>query len=169
MVSVDYGQRFALAMRQAGKSTQQIADGLRLSYQAIAKVLAGTTKMLAADNNARAARMLGVDSDWLATGEGAMTRPERVSDLSDDDAAVLAAYRALDNHSKKFALEALSYSPRGLQLAHVYDHLPEALRGLLYRTVQNFASVEPTDTSPSDPEHEAQLRGVPSALRRQDP
>jgi hypothetical protein len=29
--------------------------------------------MLAADNNVRAARLLGVNSEWLATGEGSPT------------------------------------------------------------------------------------------------
>lgn len=71
-----YKDRFAQAMRQAGFNPGVRADQVRLSKalkitpQAVAKILAGTTKMMAADNNVKAAQVLGVSSEWLACGDG---------------------------------------------------------------------------------------------------
>jgi hypothetical protein len=71
--SDDYQGRFARAMAEAGIGVASVAEGVGVTYQAIKKVVDGTTKMLAADNNVRAARLLGVNSEWLATGEGSPT------------------------------------------------------------------------------------------------
>lgn len=71
-----YKDRFAQGMRAAGFNPEVRADQVRLAKalhitpQAVAKILAGTTKMMAADNNVRAAQLLGVGSEWLATGDG---------------------------------------------------------------------------------------------------
>lgn len=70
----EYKDRFEMAMRQAGKDARDIAKDLGVSYQAVMKVLAGTTKMLKADNNSVAAKAMGVDADWLATGNGEAAR-----------------------------------------------------------------------------------------------
>jgi transcriptional regulator with XRE-family HTH domain len=66
----DYAVRLAHALALAGKDANDLARELGVSYQAVMKALKGTTKALAADNNSKAARFLGVDPDWLATGEG---------------------------------------------------------------------------------------------------
>lgn len=47
-----------------------LAQKIGVSYQAAVKALAGDTKSLTAENNVKAARALGVNSEWLATGEG---------------------------------------------------------------------------------------------------
>jgi len=57
-------------MKMAGVDEHAMAKALDVSYQAIKKVLLGTSKMLRADNNVRAAQFLRVDSEWLATGQG---------------------------------------------------------------------------------------------------
>jgi phage repressor protein C with HTH and peptisase S24 domain len=57
-------------MRAAGVSTTQLARELDISYQAVKKVLSGGSGAFNAENNAAAARFLGVSSDWLATGKG---------------------------------------------------------------------------------------------------
>ena len=69
---VDYKDRLASAMKIAGLSTQQLADKLNISYQAVKKVLGGKSAGFGIINNVRAAAALNVNSDWLATGEGRM-------------------------------------------------------------------------------------------------
>jgi len=50
----------------------QVAKHLKITYTAVKKVLDGKTSALTASNNARAAQLTSVRSDWLATGEGDM-------------------------------------------------------------------------------------------------
>lgn len=57
-------------MGEAVVSVHQLADELGISYQAVKKVLDGSTSAFTAFNNSKAARFLKVSSDWLATGEG---------------------------------------------------------------------------------------------------
>lgn len=66
----DYKDRFEKAMRDSGKDAHAIASDLDVSYQAVMKVLGGTTKMLKASHNSVAALAMRVDTDWLATGNG---------------------------------------------------------------------------------------------------
>lgn len=74
----EYAARLQAAMRSAGRDPDESADVnwlatlIGVSYQAVKKAIAGQTRMLAADNNVRAARALCVNSEWLATGEGSM-------------------------------------------------------------------------------------------------
>lgn len=73
---MDYTDRLNAAMRLHGldpdkpDGVRALAQGLGFSYQAAKKAIDGGTKMLAADNNVAAARLLRVDSEWLATGDG---------------------------------------------------------------------------------------------------
>ncbi len=66
---VDYSERLKLAMKQSGVTTQMLADGLGISYQAAKKAVDGKTKAFTASNNQKAANLLGVSAEWLATGE----------------------------------------------------------------------------------------------------
>lgn len=66
----DYKDRIVEAMARANVDPKQLSKAVGISYQAVMKLLAGTSKMMRADNNVVAARFLGVDSEWLATGEG---------------------------------------------------------------------------------------------------
>lgn len=77
LVNVEYKDRFAEAMKLAGVAEHQVAAALGISYQAVKKVLAGTTSALTASNNSVAATYMKVDADWLATGLGT-ARSERV-------------------------------------------------------------------------------------------
>lgn len=67
---VEYGERLASAMEKSGVTTQRLADHLKISYQAVKKVLDGKSTSLNAGNSAQAALFLHVDHHWLATGEG---------------------------------------------------------------------------------------------------
>lgn len=71
-----YGQRLELALTTSGKDRQQLADDLGISVQAVSQVLLGKTKALTAENSARAAKFMGVDSFWLATGNGSLASTE---------------------------------------------------------------------------------------------
>lgn len=72
-------------MKSAGISTSELARQMGVSYQAVKKVLNGGS--FGKDNNILAAKILGVYSDWLATGKGpkkqtAAAQPEETnSDL----------------------------------------------------------------------------------------
>jgi len=66
-----YGERLEEALRLVGKDRQQLADALGISVQAVSQVILGKTKALTAENSARAARFIGINPFWLATGEGA--------------------------------------------------------------------------------------------------
>lgn len=85
-------------MKLAGASEHDLAKALGVSYQAIKKVLLGTTKMLKADHNLLAAKYLRVDSEWLATGEGS-ARGERVWPLSQELLRAILAAEAVDRET----------------------------------------------------------------------
>lgn len=69
---VEYRDRLIAAMKAANVSASKLAEGLNASYQAVKKVIDGKSSAFNAPNNALAARLLGVSSDWLALGEGDM-------------------------------------------------------------------------------------------------
>jgi hypothetical protein len=64
-----YASRLEQALAGANVSIADFARAMGLTYQAVSKVLKGTTKSLTAANNDKAAKLLGVDPGWLATGE----------------------------------------------------------------------------------------------------
>lgn len=72
-----YKERIAAAMGGPEVSSQAVhalAKALGVSYTAIKKVVdpEGKSKTLTAENNAKAAKYLRVNADWLATGKGEM-------------------------------------------------------------------------------------------------
>ena len=69
-----YTERLYRAMSAAGIKSEELAEAVGVTYHGIRKVLEGKSGSLNALNNARAAKALGIDSDWLATGEGEMMR-----------------------------------------------------------------------------------------------
>lgn len=69
---VDYSERIAASMKNAGVSVSSLAANLGVSYQAVKKVVDGKSRAFTAENNAKAAAFLHVSPDWLATGKGEM-------------------------------------------------------------------------------------------------
>lgn len=67
---VAYKDRLNAAMDEAGVSTSELARTLGVSYQAVKKVRDGLSSQFNTDNNLTAAKRLGVNSDWLASGKG---------------------------------------------------------------------------------------------------
>jgi phage repressor protein C with HTH and peptisase S24 domain len=72
---VEYRERLADAMKSASVDASQLASALGISYQAVKKVLAGTSTAFSAENNSAAAKYLRVSGDWLATGLGPREPP----------------------------------------------------------------------------------------------
>lgn len=66
---VDYSERLKWAMGDR-VSVQKLADHLRITYQAVKKVVDGKTKAFSVEHHHRAAEFLAVDARWLGTGAG---------------------------------------------------------------------------------------------------
>lgn len=67
---VEYRDRLKQAMDEAKPkvSIAALARAMGISYQAVKKVVDGASNSFSAENNSRAAKLLGVSSDWLASG-----------------------------------------------------------------------------------------------------
>lgn len=97
-----YKERLAHAIELAKSDRQALAVGLGISAQAVGQALGGATKALTAENNAKAARVLGVDAYWLATGEGE-PRPALMKEraaLSPSAVEFAAAFDKLDERER---------------------------------------------------------------------
>ena len=70
---VEYSERLKAAMARAQIKTRTLSDAIGMSYQGVKKVIDGKSNAFSAENNSRAAAVLGVNPDWLATGQGQMT------------------------------------------------------------------------------------------------
>lgn len=106
-----YAERLQKALDLSGGKRKDLAAALGITTQSLGQVLLKKTRAFTAENNARAAKYLKVDSYWLATGEG---EPEIVAGV---------------------------YSPRSLALAHAFDQIPgEKERDVIWATTLFFAS-----------------------------
>ena len=132
-----FEDRLQEAMTLSHKSAKELASvlisqktgTLGTSVQAVYAALKGKSKSMTAENVARAARFLGVDMFWLATGLG--SAKERAGQTLDPDQlyvlermAKLSRYHiemliiAVDAFSGPFADRAtmsIAYAPRALQ------------------------------------------------------
>jgi len=93
-----YWDRLKPAMDAAGLDVPALAAKLGVSYQAIDKVRRGGA--LGSQNNIKAARLLGLNPEWLATGKGARLPaeappPAAAPSLEQALPVVLSALRAL--------------------------------------------------------------------------
>lgn len=70
-----YGSRLLIAMEAKNATRKDLASALGVSVQAVGDVLRGKSGAFTAENNAKAARYLGVNPNWLATGNGQMKSP----------------------------------------------------------------------------------------------
>jgi hypothetical protein len=93
-----YSERLKEAMDRAGATTTSLAKELKLSYQAVTKVLGSDTSAFNASNHDKAALLLGVSSSWLANGTGPM--------LPQDG-------------------PPLQFTPAALNIAEAFDALPK--------------------------------------------
>lgn len=75
-----YQHRLAQAMREARKSARDLAQALGISPQAVHRVVKGDSKSFNAENNVKAAQLLGVSASWLATGKREQGAPENAGE-----------------------------------------------------------------------------------------
>ena len=68
MRNPEYAARLNQAMKAASMSTGELAACLGITYTAVRKVREGLSGAFNAANNSRAAKFLGVNPCWLATG-----------------------------------------------------------------------------------------------------
>ena len=69
---VEYKDRLHAAMKARSCGTQELADAMGISYQAVRKAVLGLSGAFNAENNAKAAAYLRVSPDWLAANIGDM-------------------------------------------------------------------------------------------------
>jgi hypothetical protein len=120
----DYKDRLGQAMRAAGVTPAALAAELKVSYQAVKQVIDGKNTSFTAVNNDKAARFLGVNSRWLATGEG-----------------------------DRAARDDSQLSPLALDLAAMLDSIPEGeKRQQLYAICAQVLQVASTPVAPALPE-----------------
>lgn len=92
-----YGSRLQAALERKKASKTDLAKAMGRTPQAVGQVINGTTKALTAENNSLAAIYLGVNPDWLATGEGEMLPAGRQVEASNVTALPTPALRSLDD------------------------------------------------------------------------
>lgn len=97
---VDYVERLELALKHAQVTPKDLQLHLGVSYQAMKKLMGGVSKSLSAENHARAARFLGVNSYWLATGEEGMTSASPYDSNAGESVRLLAREKMAEYQSE---------------------------------------------------------------------
>lgn len=97
---VDYVERLELALKHAQVTPKDLQLHLGVSYQAMKKLMDGVSKSLSAENHARAARFLGVNSYWLATGEEGMTSTSPYDSNAGESVRLLAREKMAEYQSE---------------------------------------------------------------------
>lgn len=104
-----YWERLEPLLKDAGLTPAEFARKMAISYQAMKKVMNGGA--FGKDNNAKAANLLNVSSDWLATGKGQKERNAQpvgtaFEVLTDDELRMLSDFRAMmDDDRDELAAE----------------------------------------------------------------
>lgn len=151
-----FAGRLGDALEKSGRSRIELAAVLRsskgemgVSQAAVGQALGGDTKALTAENCARAARFLGVDGYWLATGEG-----EMVAKLTGEEELALQHLRDVRRLNKQ------TYEQIVGELAALSVSMIEA-----HKTLNTIHGV----TSYTTPERAAQtLKPAPRERRQPD-
>jgi transcriptional regulator with XRE-family HTH domain len=67
---VALGERLDSAMKARGVTVSRLAKAVDMSYQGIKKIVNGKTQEMDASNCIKIAGFLGINAEWLRTGEG---------------------------------------------------------------------------------------------------
>lgn len=138
---VDYGERLDAAMRLRTVSTSMLAKEIGVTYQAIKKILDGKSTALSAENNARAAKYLAINSHWLATGEETMLlmdAPSVQPSLAELIKRFSHELQSIKPSSRPFVVHAFE---KWAKQPHRWEELVEQLTDLKVNT--GFASPDP--------------------------
>ena len=98
-------ERIKTARKSARLTQDELAIQIGVSRAAVVQWERGQTKSLKGENLARAARALGVESLWIATGEEPMHAPLMARDDPDDvPREIVQAWRQLDRNTRAHLL-----------------------------------------------------------------
>ena len=93
--------RIRAGMSASGVSQAELARACGVKPPSINGWLSGRAKFLRGENLLRAAQVLRVNRDWLATGRGEMSDSEA---LSDQEAELLRMFRAVDDEARSLVM-----------------------------------------------------------------
>lgn len=118
--------RIGLALSRARINASTLAKRAKVSRGTVSLWVNGPTQMIEGDNLTRAATVLGVDSHWLATGEGIP-----YSDESLRAEQPSPTYEAARSATVSELLEALRKD---------INPLPEIVRNCVFRLMESYLS-----------------------------
>lgn len=130
-----YGERLLKAMTEAKMKRKELALALGCSVQILGMVITSAgnkERKLSVDNHSKAARILGVDPEWLSTGAG---------------------YQS--NRRQDIAVSKSELSDEAMRLARLFDMIPEGEflnRAVAYQSctqsiINVLRSIEPAPTT----------------------
>lgn len=147
-----YSERLQRAMQEAKPHAYDVAGlarALKISYQAVKKAVDGGK--FGTENNIKAAALLMVRNEWLATGEGAMRASteqapspaghpvapgERFDNLSEDEKRILHNLREIqvDDDQYKELIELISLKAAKMRALRERLLAPYGIRSMPERT-----------------------------------
>ena len=156
----EYRERLRQAMGSS-ISIAQLACALDISYQAVKKLLDGKSTSFTAINNTKAARYLGVNPDWLATGTGEMMAQYSPEPDTDGLTALADKLSYLDTASRETAatlLAGMARAPKGPWAGW----LAELLTGKQENSLQNHNTL--ADKTAKTDKARIPLRGTQKSI-----
>lgn len=127
---VYYAERIERALKHAQLTPKDLQDHLGVSYQAMKKLMNGISKSLSAENHVRAARFLGVNSFWLATGEEEMISSSNYT-RSNGEAVKLIARENTQNSMAAWPFKKISLDDFDNLNQHQRELIEAYARGLI--------------------------------------
>ena len=133
---VDYVERLERALKHAQRTPKDLQEHLGVSYQAMKKLMGGVSKSLSAENHARAARYLGVNSYWLATGEEDMLGAAKHEYATGESVVMLARDKSAE-YITDWPFKSISPTDFKLMDQRQRDLIEAYARGMLDQGLRN--------------------------------
>jgi phage repressor protein C with HTH and peptisase S24 domain len=162
--------RLKLALTQAGMKQIDLARGIGITRGAVSLWFNGTTTSLESENLLKAAQILGVSANWLASGRGRMKSPSAtgISLMDNPDYPAIKRVNITITESGGFDIEPLvgDYAPLVFPRAwfeqHGYD--PEKLLAIEIRGPEMESSLYAGDWVVANTADTAPKEGVAFAV-----
>lgn len=116
---MDFPKRLRHALALRNKKPADLARALNISRASVSGWLTGDSKSMKAAHLLNAAQWLSVSAVWLESGKGPIELPARTPppEATDDEPALLAAWRWLTRHERTEFLEAIQSRAMAYQAA----------------------------------------------------
>jgi transcriptional regulator with XRE-family HTH domain len=117
-------KRIREALKKANMRPIDLANAIGVSRATVSLWVNGPTQKIDGENLTRAARVLGVNAYWLATGEKDYSLQEdsgkyATSSVAADEARILQIYRELEAQDKLRCMDIIeALLKRGRKIAH---------------------------------------------------